>query len=159
MPTPPKGRFGPGVIGKEAAEAEREYILEHRGIFGPAVLDPHPAEAPSEPAAESEPSTDTEEPPRIPSDAYMMSVAKLEDILAANPLEVDAFLRAELARPEGMRISALKAMLGAENVRPGSDGSFRPRQEVVETLEAMSAELVEAAADNPPLDGEEEGRE
>lgn len=157
MPTPPKGRFGPGVIGKEAAEAEREYILEHRGIFGPAVLDPHPAEAPSEPAAEAEaPSEPSEEPE---ADPYMMSVAKLEDILAANPLEVDAFLRAELARPEGMRISALKAMLGAENVRPGPDGSFRPRQEVVETLEAMSAELVEAAADNPPLDGEEEGRE
>ena len=43
-----------------------------------------------------------------------------------------------------MRVSALKAMLGAENVRPGPDGGFAPRSEVVGTIEGTIAELTAA---------------
>ncbi len=132
MPTPPKGNFGPGIIGQEAYEAEREYLSEHKHIFGPAVIGDAP---PTEPKKKPKPAK------KPKADAYMMSVAKLSNILAANPLEVDAFFRAELVRPEGMRISALKGMLLAESVRPGPDGNFSPRAEVVGTLEGAIAEL------------------
>jgi hypothetical protein len=125
MPIPPKGRFGPAIIGQEAFEAEQEYITEHKDVFGPAVIGDHPSTAaaaggPHDPGDEHhEPSSDTEEP-RVPS---------------------DAFVRAELARPEGMRTTALRAMLDAESQRPGADGSMSPRSEVVDTLEGMIREL------------------
>ena len=143
MPTPPKGRFGPGVIGQEAFDAEQEYLTEHKDVFGPAVVGDHPPTpppgGPAPPIEETpEPSTDAETPA---DDPYMVSTKKLAAILAANPLEVDAFVRAELARPEGMRVTALKAMLAAENERPGADGSVAPRAEVVSMLEGAIGEV------------------
>lgn len=139
MPVPPRGQFGPAVIGQEAFDAEAEYLTEHKDVFGPAVIGDHPPTAPAggprDPGDEQQPS---------PADTYMMSVTKLRKILEANPLEVDAFVRAELARPEGVRITALKAMLEAEGERPGPDGSAAPRGEVVSMIEGAINELQSA---------------
>jgi len=135
MPVPPKGQFGPGIIGQEAYEAEQEYVTEHKDVFGPAVVGDHPPTgSAAQPAPEPEPPAE--------SDVYTMSVAKLRKILEANPLEVDAFVRAELGRPEGMRVTALKAMLEAEGERPGADGGKAPRGEVVSMIEGAISELV-----------------
>jgi len=141
-----KGHFGPAIIGEAAYEDEKEYVLEHKGIFGPAVLDPTPADplataqrlalhgAKNEPGpAVAEPVDDTEK--------YMVSVKDAKKILASNPLEVDNFFRAELARPDGMRKSLLADLIAAENDRPGPQGDKAPRAEVIDALEHALASL------------------
>lgn len=135
------GHFGPGIIGEEQYEAEKEHILENRDLFGPGVLDSHPCEdAPpsnGEPEPEAPPVVDPELEP------YLASVKKIKEILAANPLEVDGFMHAEFQRADGLRKTALQAMLDAEQERPGPDGGTKPRSEVVTTLEGALASLEE----------------
>jgi len=138
-----KGYFGPGIIGQEAYEAEKEHVLEHKGMFGPAVLDPSPVEKAQRIALEGQ----INEPGPAVVDAegsaesYMLSVKEAKKILEANPLEVDGFFRAELARPDGPRKSMLAALTAAENDRPGAQGDRAPRAEVIEALEYALASL------------------
>jgi hypothetical protein len=144
-----KGYFGPAIIGDAAYEAEKEYVLEHKGIFGPAVLDPHASQVAEAQqlaveGSHNEPGpavadADTETEPA--EDAYMVSVKDGKKILAANPLEVDNFFRAELARPDGPRKSMLNALIDAENDRPGAQGDKTPRPEVIDALGHALASL------------------
>lgn len=127
------GLFGRLVIGEHAAEAEQVAVREGRQEFGPLILD-HPMdkkpkkEKPKAKAKAAEP-------------VHQLSVDELRKRLKVNPLEVDAFLRAEFARPDGLRKSALDAMVLAENRRPGQDGGVAPRAEVIDTLVSALASL------------------
>lgn len=57
------------------------------------------------------------EPPAPPPGSY--SVAQVVEGLRLNPSRVDEFLKAELARPEGPRKSALRALLVTEEANSG----------------------------------------
>ena len=143
-----KGYFGPGIIGQEAYEEEKEYVLEHKGMFGPAVLDPTPVEADTVANAQrlAHEGQRNEPGPAVvtaedSAESYMVSVKDGKKILASNPLEVDGFFRAELLRPDGARKSMLAALVVAENDRPGAQGDRAPRPEVIEALEHALASL------------------
>lgn len=68
------------------------------------------------------------------ADDAQVSVQELAGIVKKDPGQIDAFLHAEVMRPEGPRLEALRVLLKAEQEKES------PRKEALESLEALIAD-------------------
>ena len=66
---------------------------------------------------------------------YMVPIRLLQTTLGANPMLVDPYMQAEMARPDGIRKTAVTLLTEAERKRPGGE-----RDEVLATLEEWRKE-------------------
>lgn len=108
---PSAGQFGPGVIGDDQAKAEAEHVGSMAQVFGPGVLD-HP----TGPQA-SDPSKGINEPGpgvtgQVPLD-IALKVEEVKELVKSNPAYAERLFKAEMARPDGPRKTALEALQDA----------------------------------------------
>lgn len=154
------GLYGPRVVGDEEFRRQQEVVARAAQIYGPRVTGgraeakttaeppkatasaPQPA-APEAGGGDGEPSAPTniegaggDEAVQIAAgaDGYL-SVAELRAAVTANPALVDGFLDQELARQPRPRVSALRALLEAEQTEGGAR-----RPEIVAKIKAALGE-------------------
>jgi hypothetical protein len=93
------GTFGARIIGEEAFKKEQAIVKAHAHVYGPRVTGFVP-----EPEKVAEAVLD------IPS----LSTAKASELLDSNPHLAQRVLEAELARPDGARVTVLRKILATE---------------------------------------------
>lgn len=104
----PKGHFGSLVIGEEAFQQEQAEVAQGKDVFGALVLG-------DDPSATAGPKV--KEPAAIEAPANLKAFEAA--LLAADQDGADALLKAEFAREEGPRKTALKMLRAAETAREG----------------------------------------
>jgi hypothetical protein len=127
--------FGPGVIGAEAAAANRKIEESEADRFGPGVLNNAPARPKVQtPAPDSEEADDlaSRDPAPAVVEFTALSIPALEKELATNPARFDELYRGEFMRPGGARKGALGVFLSVEQATTN-------RPEVIEALVGMLA--------------------
>lgn len=124
------GYFGPGVIGSEQHEKEKEEVANLSTTFGPGVTGLGlPNQAVNAPGRGVTGQRD--EPPAVGSaETPSLSITKLEEALEENPFILDGMIAAEFERAEGPRKAALRLLLKVEAAKA------EPRAEVVDRLTA-----------------------
>lgn len=146
------GHFGPGIIGEEEFEKEKNWRDKGANVFGSLVVGPSEPQKPTPEQLRQQPELAALhglDAPAAPASAPVkqpqLSIAKLEEALQDNPYIIDGAITAEFERVEGPRKGALRLILAEEQKKAD------PRDDVVARLKEALGEPVE-----PPVPQEAE---
>jgi hypothetical protein len=145
--------YGPDVVGKEQFEAEQVAAEKGYNLYGPDVVDDHPANAgprspgsppspepakrtaPKAPSPASKAEAHNAPPgPAVPTEGDMATLPMLELFLRENPGSHDLAMAQEFQRPKPRR-GAIEMFLAAERAREAG-----ARDEIIAVLDAKYAQ-------------------